>query len=183
MQKEDFSVNHVRRQDRNITDEEWIQEYLLKAPYGFLATSIDDLPFINSNLFVYDEKYRQIYMHTARLVRTRSNLEGDRLICFSVAAMGRLLPADEALEFSLEYTGVTIFGKGRVVKDPREAERALRMLLDKYFPHLKSGQDYRAITPDEIKRTAVFRLEIKRRCAKRKAVEPNFPGAFFYQDL
>ena len=37
---------------------------------------------------------------------------------------------------------------------------ALTLLLDKYFPHLHSGQDYRAITGDELARTTVYRIAI-----------------------
>lgn len=92
--------------------------------------------------------------------------------------MGRLLPAPEALEFSVEYAGVVAFGRGRVVEDRQEARAALQMLLDKYAPHLRPGVDYRATTNDELRRTAVYRIDIETWSGKQKEVSEDFPGAF-----
>ncbi|MBK8030912.1 MAG: pyridoxamine 5'-phosphate oxidase family protein [Anaerolineae bacterium] len=171
--------NQVRRSDRAVTDEAWIAEMLTHAPIGTLATVHEGQPFINSNLFVYDAQNQAIYTHTAQVGRTRANVEGDAKVCFSVSDMGRLLPADEALEFSVEYSGVVVFGRATMIEG-EQAERALQMLLDKYFPHLQSGRDYRPITLDELKRTSVFQISIDSWSGKRKQVEDEFPGAFFY---
>ena len=181
MTKVNSLFSQIRRSDREIGDDAWIRRYLRLAPFGFLATVSDGQPFLNSNLFVFDETRPQIYMHTARMGRTRANLEGRSRVCFSVAEMGRLLPAAEALEFSVEYLGVTVFGEGEVVVDTAEAEIALQMLLDKYFSHLKPGPDYRPITPEELGRTSVYRISIESWSAKRKSVEAGFPGAFLYK--
>ena len=53
------------------------------------------------------------------------------------------------------------------------------MLLDKYAPHLRPDRDYRAITPEELKRTSVFRIDIEEWSGKLKIVEDDFPGAFY----
>ena len=175
-------ANAVRRQDRQKEDD-WIREYLVHAPYGALATVHDGQPFINSNLFVYDAELHAIYIHTAHVGRTRANV-GERsdgaAACFSVFSMGRLLPADEALEFSVEYEGVTAFGQLSIVEDNEAATHGLQLLLDKYAPHLRPGRDYRPITLDELKRTAVFRLDIDSWSGKKKEAEAGFPGAFRY---
>ncbi len=173
-------LNEVRRADRAVDDEAWIRALLHRAPVGVLATVYDGQPFINSNLFVYDEAANAIYMHTAHLGRTRTNVERDERVCFSVSEMGRLLPADTALEFSVEYSGVVVFGRACVVDEQIEARRALQMLLDKYFCHLTPGKDYRPITDEELARTAVYRITIEQWSGKRKAVAADFPGAFLY---
>lgn len=175
-------ANAVRRQDRE-KEETWIKKYLEAAPYGALATVYDGQPFINSNLFVYDAEAHAIYIHTAHVGRTRANVdEGGKSVaaCFSAFSMGRLLPADEALEFSVEYEGVTAFGKMYIVEETEAATHGLQLLLDKYAPHLRPGRDYRPITLDELKRTAVFRLDIESWSGKKKEVEADFPGAFVY---
>jgi nitroimidazol reductase NimA-like FMN-containing flavoprotein (pyridoxamine 5'-phosphate oxidase superfamily) len=175
-----FPPEYVRRTDRAVEDETWIREFLRRAPIGNLATIHEGQPFINTNLFVYDEAAHAIYMHTARLGRTRSNVEADERACFSISEMGRLLPADEALEFSVEYAGVTVFGRASLVEDVEQAKHALQMLLDKYAPHLKPGVHYRPTTDDELARTAVYRIDIDAWSGKRKVAEPDFPGAFVY---
>jgi len=54
------------------------------------------------------------------------------------------------------------------------------MLLKKYFAHLEYGKDYRSIQPDELARTGVYQIQIDEWSGKRKQVEEDFPGAFFY---
>lgn len=178
----DQPAHAMRRQDREKEDA-WIQEYLLKAAYGALATVYDGQPFINSNLFVYDPDSHAIFLHTAHVGRTQatvSSKDAGVAACFSAFSMGRMLPADEALEFSVEYEGVAVFGKIRVVEDNAAATQALQLLLDKYAPHLRPGRDYRPITADELKRTGVFRLDIDSWSGKKKEAAPDFPGAFVY---
>lgn len=180
----DFPNSHVRRQDRAVEDEAWIAAFLHNASYGYLATVDAGQPFINSNLFVYDAAQHCLYLHTARLGRTHSNIEANGVpVCFSVSTMGRLLPADEALEFSVEYEGVTVFGAASVVMDPVEQREGLQRLLDKYFPHLRPERDYRPIVDEELKRTSVYRVDIHEWSGKRKQVAVDFPGAFSMDDL
>lgn len=171
----------LRRPDR-AADEEWIRSFLGESAVGVLATVHDGQPFVNSNIFVYDEGRSAIYLHTARTGRTRDNVERDARAAFTVYETGRLLPADEALEFSIEYGGVVVFGPVFVVEESEEAEYGLQLLLDKYAPHLKPGRDYRPITAGELKRTSVFRLDIESWSGKRKFVEAGFPGAYLYED-
>ena len=160
--REDRPLTRMRRSDRGVEDEGWMRAFLRSCPVGYLATVHEGQPFINSNLFVYDEGAHVIYMHTAR--------------------MGRMLPADTALEFSVEYAGVVVFGRASVVADREEKDRALQQLLDKYAPHLAAGKDYRASTPDELERTTVFRIEIDDWSGKKKEVEADFPGSFWYEE-
>ena len=174
--------HQLRRNDRAIEDDAWIRDFLARAPVCAVATVHDAQPFVHSNLFVYDPSAHAIFFHTARVGRTRANVEADGAACFTAFEMGRLLPADTALEFSVEYAGVTVFGTISVVEDRAEAKHALQLLLDKYAPHLRPGRDYRATTDDELDRTAVFRLSIDVWSAKRKQVEEAFPGAFRYRE-
>ena len=82
----------------------------------------------------------------------------------------------------VEVNGDTQHGVERdhVLTDEAEQTYALQMLLDKYFPHLRPGEDYRAITPEELRQTAAYRLDIEQWSGKQKQVEADFPGAFYY---
>lgn len=170
----------VRRRDRSVDDEAWIVAMLRRAPLACLATVAGGQPFINSNMFAYDQGRHTIYLHTARHGRTRANLEGDERVCLSVSEMGRLLPSREAMTFSVEYSGVVVFGRGAVVADADEAAYGLQLLLDKYFGHLRPGADYRPSTPEEVARTSVYRIAVEEWSGKRKVAADDFPGAFRY---
>jgi nitroimidazol reductase NimA-like FMN-containing flavoprotein (pyridoxamine 5'-phosphate oxidase superfamily) len=132
------------------------------------------------NIFVYDESANALYIHTARAGRTRSNVELEERVCFSVSEMGRLLPAPTALHFSVEYAGVVVFGRAKIIEDDAEAAQALQQLLDKYAPHLRPGRDYRAIQPEELAVTSVYRIDIDEWSGKQKVAPADHPGAFLY---
>ena len=174
-------INQIRYTPKIVSDESWIKSFLHRADFGALATAYNDQPFINTNLFVYDEDRHCLYLHTAQVGRTRTNVEENPRVCFSVSTIGRLLPADEALEFSVEYAGVTVFGIASIVDDPIEAEYGLQQLLNKYAPHLKPGVDYRPITAEELARTTVYRVNIDAWSGKRGWAAADFPGAFRYE--
>ncbi|MEJ2539519.1 MAG: pyridoxamine 5'-phosphate oxidase family protein [Gemmatimonadota bacterium] len=167
-----------RRRDRG-RDEAWIRAYLERAPWGVLAlASTSDPPHLNSNLFLYRPGPDRIYLHSARAGALPSGLSRPEGVpaSFTAAGLGRLLPADTALEFSVEYHGVVARGRARTVQDPREAEESLYGLLRKYAPHLAPERDYRPIVPEEMKRTAVYRLDVESWSGKEKAVGRH-PGA------
>jgi nitroimidazol reductase NimA-like FMN-containing flavoprotein (pyridoxamine 5'-phosphate oxidase superfamily) len=170
----------VRRRDRAVDDDAWIRSLLHRAPIGITATIHNGQPFLNSNLFVYDEAAHKIYFHTAQVGRTRANIEAHEQVCFTVYEMGRLLPADTALEFSVEYAGVVVFGRGSLLTEKELAKGALQQLLNKYAPHLQAGRDYQAVTDQELARTAVYQIVIEQWSGKKKEVADDFPGAFLY---
>ena len=173
----------VRRSDRAVNDESWIRALLHRTPIGTLATTYDGQPFLNSNIFVYDEAEHAIYMHTARMGRTRTNIDTYEHVCFSVCEMGRLLPADTALEFSVEYASLVVFGAAIRISDAKQATDALHLLLRKYAPHLQADQDYRSVVPEELVRTSVYRISIEEWSGKKKEVAEDFPGAYKYEDV
>lgn len=170
-------VRAPRRRDRG-RDDPWIRAFLHGAPYGFLATVDEGQPFLNPNLFLYEEEEGAIYFHTARTGRTPENTARGGKCCFSAASMGRFLPAPEALEFSVEYAAVMVFGTISLVAEPEARRRALEGIMVKYAPHLEPGRDYRAINDRELRRTAVHRLDIEAWSGKENVADPGFPGAY-----
>ena len=170
-------INLPRRHDR-AKDDAWIAAFLQRIPFGYLATENQGQPFLKPTLFVYSPPDHAIYFHGAVKGRLPQNLQANPRACFCAAEMGRLLPADTAMEFGVEYASVVAFGPVRVLTDPHEAERALQLLLDRYFPHMKPGEEYRMIIPEELNITAVYRLEVEQWSGKEDLSPPDFPGAF-----
>ncbi len=72
---------------------------------------------------------------------------------------------------------MTLFGSCVVVTEVSEQEAALQQIMDKYFPDLEPGRDYRPIIAEELDRTTVFRIDIAEWVGKRKRVIDEFPGA------
>lgn len=149
-----------------------IEALLARAQFGVTATSIDNQPFLHTSLYCYDPAARRIYIHTALDGRTRQNILQNPRVCFSVAEIGRLLPADTAMEFSNEYASVIVFGRARLVESDDEKQHGLQGLLDKHFPDRRPGRDYRPITQAELDATSVFAIEVDAWSGKQKQVRP-----------
>jgi nitroimidazol reductase NimA-like FMN-containing flavoprotein (pyridoxamine 5'-phosphate oxidase superfamily) len=137
-------------------------------------------PTINMNIFVYAAAERCIYLHTAKTGHTRDSVEASPRICFGVYDMGRLLPAVYAKNFSVEYSGVVVYGTAEIVTEEAEAIRALQLLMEKYAPHLRPGTHYRPIQSYEAEQTTVYRIRIERWSGKRKVAPADHPGAFLF---
>jgi nitroimidazol reductase NimA-like FMN-containing flavoprotein (pyridoxamine 5'-phosphate oxidase superfamily) len=172
-------INQPRRKDR-AKDDAWIAALLQRLPFGYLATEAQGQPFIKPTLFVYEPNEHVLYFHGALEGRMRQNLETNPRVCFCVAEMGRLLPADTAMEFGLEYASAVVYGQVSILTDEVAATRALQLLLNRYFPHLRPGEDYRPIIPEEVNITAVYVLKIEQWSGKEDRAAPNFPGAFTF---
>ncbi|QBD74764.1 hypothetical protein EPA93_01650 [Ktedonosporobacter rubrisoli] len=174
--------NAIRRRDRAVSDEEWIKQFLHSAPAGSLATVHEGQPFLNNNLFIYDEFQHVIYVHTGPVGRTRANIERDERVCFSVYEMGRLYPGQLASEFGVEYASVTIFGTATIIEDLQEKRRFFDTLFAKYFPDFQAGKDYQPSSDQEIARPCLYKIQIQQWSGKKHIERPDFPGAFRYEE-
>ena len=174
--------NQMRRTDR-AQDDAWIKTFLKRGNFGVMATSHEGQPFTNTRQYIYDEAANAIYMHGAKTGRTPAIIAVNNRVCFSVSEMGRLIPADEAVEVSVEFAGVMLFGRVTIVDDQAESTHALQLLMDKYFAQFKPVEDYRPIQANDLKITAVFRIDIESWSGKEKKVEGDHPGAFYYGEM
>ena len=142
-------------------DDNWIEAFLKTAQVGHIATSLDGQPFVTPSTYWYDEENHQIVFHSNIAGRIRSNIESNPKISLEVSELGRLLPSNVALEFSLQYRSVMVFGTARVVTEPDEARRLLYGLIGKYFPKMRAGKEYREITDKELRATSVYVIQIE----------------------
>ena len=171
----DRPASQVRRKDRQLTDEAWIDRFLERAAFGHCAVCHDGQPILNSNLFWYDGS--AIWIHTGPVGKFRAVVEaGARKACFSVAEPGRILPADTPMEFSTEYASVLVYGELAIVEDVSAKRRALEGLMAKYATHLKEGADYQPMPDADVAQTTVFRLVISERVGKHNVKPADYPA-------
>lgn len=142
-------------------DDEWIRAFLREAQVGHIASSRDGQPFLNPSTFWFDEANHQIIFHSNVAGRIRSNMESNPRVCFEASDLGRMLPSNVALEFSLQYRSAIVFGTAHLVTDPAEARRVLYGLIHKYFPLMKPGEEFREITDRELRATSVYAIQIE----------------------
>ena len=161
-------LTKIRRHDRAITDDAWIADFLGKAEYGVFATCMDGQPFTVARNFAYDPQKHIIYFHGARKGRTFENVGKGTSVNLNVSEMGEWIVADRAMNFGVKYKGVVVFGLLTVVEDADEAKHGLQLIMDKHFPALRPDVDYEAATDEDLKVTAVFRVDIETWSGKEK---------------
>jgi nitroimidazol reductase NimA-like FMN-containing flavoprotein (pyridoxamine 5'-phosphate oxidase superfamily) len=142
-------------------DNDWIRAFLRTAKVGHIASARDGQPFLNVTTFWFDEVKHQIIFHSNVTGRIRSNIEHNSRVGFEASELGKMLPANVALEFSLQFRSVILFGNAHLVNDPEEARRVMYGLIHKYFPEMTAGREFREITDKELKRTSVYAIEIE----------------------
>ncbi len=162
------ALTRVRRRERAMYDDAWIVAFLRQADYGVLATCVNGQPFTVARNFVYDRARHCLYLHGARKGQTYEIVRHGARANFNVSEMGRLLPGEAAMDMSVEYRGVVIFGRITLVEDSQEAKAALQALVDKYFPQLQVGRDYVPVRDVDLKVTATLRLDIESWSGKEK---------------
>jgi nitroimidazol reductase NimA-like FMN-containing flavoprotein (pyridoxamine 5'-phosphate oxidase superfamily) len=142
-------------------NDEWIRAFLREAKVGHIASVQEGQPFLNPTTFWFDEENQQIIFHSNIAGRMRSNIESNPRVSFEASELGKMLPANVALEFSLQFRSVTVFGKARLVSDPQEARRVMYGLIHKYFPEMTAGKEFREIADQELKRTSIYAIAIE----------------------
>jgi nitroimidazol reductase NimA-like FMN-containing flavoprotein (pyridoxamine 5'-phosphate oxidase superfamily) len=142
-------------------DDDWIRAFLGEAKVGHIASARANQPFINATTFWFDETHHQIIFHSNVTGRIRSNIERNSRVCFEASELGKMLPSNVALEFSLQFRSVVVFGNARLITNPEEARWVLYGLLHKYFPEMSPDKEFRQITDKELKRTSVYAIQIE----------------------
>lgn len=167
----DYSLSatpaNAQRRPEHARDDEWTRDFLRRAHIGHVATHWDDQPFITPTNFWFDEERHAIVFHSNAVGRVRANSDRHADVCFEASEFGKYLPSNVALEFSVQYESVVVFGRLRVLDDLDEKRRALYGLIEKYFPSMQAGREYRPISDQELKRTSVYAIAIDSWSGKR----------------
>jgi uncharacterized protein len=163
----DVTPANAQRRPGNAMSGEWTRDFLSRTHIGHVATRWDEQPFITPTTFWYDPARHVIYFHSNVVGRIRANIQRHPQVCFEASEYGRFLPSNVALEFSIQYQSVVIFGSIRVIEDADEKRHALYGLIGKYFPDMQPGQEYRPITDDELRHTSVYAIAVESWSGKR----------------
>lgn len=161
MPKQEPILNKMRHPEY-ARDEAWIIDFLNEAQVGHIATRSENQPYITPTIFWYSPELHEIYFHSNIRGQVRSHADRNPEVCFEASQLGKLLPSNLALEFSLQYKSVIAFGTVRVVEDDAEKKKFLYGLIEKYFPTMVPGEHYRPITDKELKRTSVYAITIEK---------------------
>lgn len=159
-------INRVKRlHERGRYDHETVHRILDSAMLCHVSYVIDGQPYCTPTLF-WREGTR-LYWHGSSASRMLRNLSDGEAACLTVTHLDSLVMARCGFNHSVDYRSAMCFGRARLVADPEEKERALTMMVDRFFPNRTAG--LRPSSRQEIKATAVVWMEIERASAKIRA--------------
>jgi nitroimidazol reductase NimA-like FMN-containing flavoprotein (pyridoxamine 5'-phosphate oxidase superfamily) len=175
--------HEIRKKEYAVVDEAWIKSMLSRSLYGSVATVHEAQPFLTPILFLYIEEEHALYFHGATVGRLRANIEINPNVCFNVTEVGRILPYEQAVEFTIEYHSVTVFGQAELVDGKKEVARILQRIMDKYAPHLKPGEDYIPAQTEDINRTLIGKINIEDWTGKQQVDDGESINPYYYEPM
>jgi nitroimidazol reductase NimA-like FMN-containing flavoprotein (pyridoxamine 5'-phosphate oxidase superfamily) len=159
-------INRVkRRHDRGFYDMATVHRLLDSGTLCHVSYVIDGRPYCTPTL--YWREGSRLYWHGSSASRMLRNLSTGEPACLTVTHLDSLVLARCGFNHSADYRSVMAFGHARLVSDEQEKERALVMMVDRFFPG-RTAQ-LRQSTTQEIKATAVITMEIEQASAKIRA--------------
>lgn len=173
-------TDSIRYQGKAIDDPAWIPEFLADQETGVLGLIDDDTPHLVTQLFVYNPEAGAIYLHGAQAGRAHELVKkGEQpRASFTTSEKGRYIPADEPVNFTVEYSSVVAYGIIDFLPSPEEKRAVLEQFMEKFAPQLNEGEDYERISQESIDRTAVYRLDVESWSGKKGWKDPDHPGAY-----
>jgi uncharacterized protein YhbP (UPF0306 family) len=92
-----------QRRPEYVRDEAWIRDLLRRGQVAHIASIWDDQPFITPSIYFYDDANHRLIFHSNVAGRIRANIEHQPRVCAEVSELGKFLPSNVALEFSLQF--------------------------------------------------------------------------------
>jgi hypothetical protein len=154
---------HVRRKDKNITDERLLKKILKTSKYVTIALSMDNQPYLVSLTHGYDEEHNCVYFHCAKegkklhYLKSNKNTWGQALLdCGISEGQG---------ECTYLYASVHFSGKVTLIENLEEKLRGIRFLMDR----LDGGSENHManVSLDRLKNTVIGRIDIEYMSGKK----------------
>ena len=145
----------------------------LVAHLGFIA---DGVPFVIPFTYHYDaDTPGLIYLHGSIRSRAMQHLATGAPVCITVTLTDGLVYSRKAMNHSVNYRSVTVFGAAREIIDQDEKFNLFDRMVRRYFPGRVVGEDYNAPPPADLGVTALIEVKIEEGNAKARRGNPTGP--------
>jgi nitroimidazol reductase NimA-like FMN-containing flavoprotein (pyridoxamine 5'-phosphate oxidase superfamily) len=156
-------INRVKRlHERAAYDHDTVHAILDAAALAHISYVIDGQPYCTPTLFWREGN--RLYWHGSSASRMVRHQAGGVPVCVTVSHLDSLVLARCGFNHSVDYRSVMAFGHAVMVTDLEEKQRALTMMVDRFYPQRTAS--LRSTTAQETKATAVMAMDIERAAAK-----------------
>jgi nitroimidazol reductase NimA-like FMN-containing flavoprotein (pyridoxamine 5'-phosphate oxidase superfamily) len=134
-----------------------------------VAYVFDGQPYVTST--AYWRSGACVYWHGSSASRMIRRVGGGLPVCFSVALLDGVVLARSGFHHSFNYRSVVAYGTAEEIEDTDEKLRALEVFTERLVPG--RWAELRAPTEQELKATAVMRMELREVAAKVRQGPPS----------
>ena len=151
-------------------------EILSKGLVAHLGFIQDEIPFVIPFTYHYDPSSSDsIYLHGSIRSRALKHLATGASVCITVTLTDGLVYSRKAMNHSVNYRSVTLFGRAREVTDEAEKFDIFDKMVQRYFPGRMVGHDYNAPPSPDLGVTALVEVRIEEWNAKARRGAPTGP--------
>ena len=153
----------MRRNEREISDIQEIEEIISKAEICRVALADNNAPYIVALNFGYSkEPGKKLFFHCAKEGRKIAMMRKNNFVCFQLDIDHKLYEGSKGCDWGMRYRSVLGFGMLSEVKGINERKAGLNCIMSHYGA--EKDYDYDEHVLD---RTTVLCLEIKEMTGKK----------------
>ena len=136
----------------------------------------DGAPVVIPMSYHYDAVHTdRMYLHGSIRSRLLQHLSAGGPVCVSVSITDGLVYSRKAMNHSMNYRSVVLFGRSREVTDEAEKFRLFDGMVQRYFPGRTGGQDYHEPPSQDLNVTALVEVTIEEWNGKVRSGGPTGP--------
>ena len=145
----------------------------LVAHVGFVQ---DEQPFVIPMSYHYDpQQPEHLYLHGSVRSRTLKHLASGAPVCVTVTLTDGLVYSRKAMNHSMNYRSVVLFGNSREVTQESQKAALFDQMVQRYFPGRTLDQDYHMPSPQDLGATALLEVTLQDVNAKARRGPPTGP--------
>lgn len=149
----------MRKKQRQITDQQRIEEILHTTPICLLAMNDEDGPYVTPMNFGFHQG--RLYLHGAPAGKRLECLRRDPRVGFCVVASSSLIASGACCDFTTHYESVVGKGRVRILTDVEEKTAGLRLIMADH------GRPDATFEANHLAAAVVFELTITEMTGKR----------------
>ena len=143
------------------------------AHVGFIA---DGQPFVVPLTYHFDpQSPNTLYLHGSVRSRALDQLAGGQPVCVTVTLTDGLVYSRKAMNHSMNYRSVMVFGHGKLIEDEDVKFKIFDQMVQRYFPGRVVGEDYNPPPSEDLGITALVEVTIDEWSGKARRGPPTGP--------
>ena len=143
------------------------------AHVGFISGG---QPFVVPMAYHFDPLSPDVlYLHGAVRSRAIEQLAEGQAVCVTVTLTDGLVYSRKAMNHSMNYRSVMVFGHGKLIEDADRKFEIFDQMVQRYFPGREIGQDYNPPPSEDLGITALVEVAIDEWSGKARRGPPTGP--------